>query len=123
MKTTTIDGKEYLLKEDVDKEYCLKSEMKIDPNDFTNPRIPLVDEANVLGVGSVELGGNYQAVRVNIELLKKAIAIVEKVTYKTEKNAKRDKIALCICKDKPLCVGDITGRLFSGAILSPIVEK
>ena len=121
MKTMTLNGKEYVLKEDIEKEYVKKSDVETD--NFSKPIVPMTDEANVLGLGSVKLGGNYQAVTVSIALLKRCISIVEQVHYSDKMTDKRDKVTLCICKDMPLCVGDIIGNDFGGAILAPRVEQ
>lgn len=118
MKETTIDGKTYVLKEDISKEYAKKAQgQKVE---FRAPIIHLVDECGVMGMGSVELLGDWKKVCVSIEYLTKAIKIVEMMSF--GKNSKRKTLVLAMAPDYPLCLGEIRDNKFSGVVIAPVIK-
>lgn len=116
MEELNLNGKKYILEEDINKEYIKKEEAK--KSGRFDPDIHLLDEANVLGIGSVKINEEWRAVKVTIDYLKKAISILEKVTF----DKKRTDVVLIVSKDYPLLVGDVNGDKFSGVIIAPRID-
>ncbi len=88
---------------------------------FNDLKVNMSDEAGVIGIGSLELKGDWQLVKVSIQFLKQAIKILENVTYK----GKRESVIMAIATDFPLCIGDVKNgenREFSGVMIAPRVE-
>ena len=124
MEKIKINDKEYVLVSDVNKEYVLKSELKNKKGCFEVTDITLLDNQNVLGVGSVTLEGDWNITKISIPMLKRAIKICEEVHYSDNPKDKRPNIVVA-CSDKyPLCLGDKNkdSSKFSGVIIAPISD-
>ena len=112
VKTIKIDGEEYIRKSDIE-------DAKKEKTNLEKATINLLDENYIMGMGSCELTGDWKVLWVGIPYLKKALKIVEMLSYKE----KREDIKLCIAPDKPLCIGDIKGNKFSGIMIAPRIKE
>jgi hypothetical protein len=113
MKTINIDGKEYVLKSDVDKK-LKESKTKfhvIRPYGITDP-------AHVMAMGTVKLGSKARAVLLSFDYLVHAI--------KALKEFQCDQVVLAIVSEEhPLVIGreiDEDNRL-SGIVIAPRIES
>ena len=125
--TMTINEKEYILKSEYDEAIKRLAEYK--NNDIPyNIEVTCMDEANVMGIGSVEILNpvEFKFSKVSINYLKRAIKILEEITCHDDPKAKRDSVVLGIGENHPLLSGDIKKRAgenkFSGVIIAPRVE-
>src|SRR3990167_5276042 len=112
-----VNGKKYVLKTDVEAE-------KVENNNF--PKFKLVvkemmlDEANVLGIGSVEVQGDYHAVRLSAEYLEKIVKLLKQFSLSKQGF---DKIDIVWADKYPCIIGRVgENNMVSGFILAPIVE-
>lgn len=117
MKNVMVDGKEYWLKDDIQKEYVKKTSIRKDKFKFFNKDSVILSTDNVLGIGSFKLSGLWAASRVSIEYLKKILKAYE-VT-------EQDAITIIWTENYPVIFGKIDKNKgeASGFILAPRTEK
>ena len=114
MKELTVDGKVYVLKTEHEK--LLK---KADKTDY--PKLNLtefhVDKSLCLGIGSAKLSGDWVKSRFTIDLIKKAMKVLEALG--------EDTVDIVFTKDHPVIFGTIKeGRkTVAGVIVAPRVGE
>lgn len=117
MDTIQLNGKEYINKADVEQEYVLKN--SVEKQRFEDLSLNLTDEANVMGMGSCKLVGDWKVVKISIDYLEKSIKALKLMTC----DKKRESLVIAISKDYPLCIGDIKQDKFSGIIIAPRLDS
>jgi len=120
MKTIKIDEKEYVLKEDADKKIEELTENKVNKLN-TIYTVGLMDETTIMGMGSVEIGDDYQVVRLTLEYLERMINAVKAMSCTKNKIEFLD---IAVSTDKPCVFGqrDILNKSIGGFILAPRVQ-
>lgn len=117
MKTINVDGKEYVLKADVEKE-LEKAKQKEQKFSVIKP-YGLCDPDHVMAMGTVQLGSNgVKATRVSYDYLNHAIKIIKEIGC--------DYVTLAIVdEDLPLIIGreiDEDNKL-SGIVMAPRIKN
>ena len=110
MEEITIDGETYVKKSSI-------PEPKIN---IMHPKL-LEDEANVLGIGSVGLEGEWHAIMLSTNYLKRIIQALQACSLSDEG---LPSIHIIWTKDQPVIIGrlDEKRRIASGFILAPRTE-
>ena len=78
-----------------------------------------MDEANVMGMGSCKLNGDWKVVKISVDYLERAIKALKLITY----DKSRESLVIAVSKDYPLCLGDIKGNKFSGIVIAPRIDN
>jgi len=116
METMELNGKKYVAVEDVEKEYEYRSnapKFKFISRDFS-----LMDESNVLAVGSVQVGSDYVVVcRLSTEYLERVIKCLKVMSCNKDGLQSVD---LAWGKDQPAIIGITNDKgMMSGFIIAP----
>jgi hypothetical protein len=127
MKTINVDGEIFVREADLKEQYVLKAvaddvlktatktEFRVISSSFT-----LMDEANVLGIGSYQLGSNYICVRISTEYLEKVIKCLKMMSLQKEG---LENIDLAWAKDFPAIIGRRNDKgEMSGFVIAPRIE-
>jgi hypothetical protein len=114
MKTITIDGEEYVLKKDVE-----TAKPKTGINFLNNPL--LWDEANVMAIGTCQIGAGYIATVISTEYLEKVIKCLKAMSM----NKKGlDKISIAWANNSPAVIGKADEKgIITGFIIAPRVDE
>lgn len=112
-------GKEYILKEEYDK-IVSELEKKQDKLQIVSKEM-LLDEANVLGVGTVKVNNEWHAVRLSTEYLEKIIKGLKAISF--EKGGLQS-VEIIWAHEYPCIIGRLgKDNTATGFILAPRVEK
>jgi hypothetical protein len=116
METITINGKEYVSKQDYDNKPSGNSEPKLS----FDLKAVLMDEANVLGVGSAKVGSQCIHVRLSTEYIERVIKCLKDMSL--DKKG-LESVDLVWADDYPVVIGryDEKTKYVSGFILAPRV--
>ena len=127
MKTINLDGETYVMQKDIDKEYVLKSlvdeELKDNKKrDFQiiSSSFSLMEELNILAIGSFQLGEGWVTTKISTEFLDRVIRCL-KAMSNTERGL--EDIELAWAKDFPAIIGTRNNKgQMSGFIIAPKID-
>jgi len=114
MEEIDLNGQIYYLKEDVERYYSKKSELLFPKFDA---KVHLCDACNVIAIGNVTINDNWRATKVSLELLRRAVKIVDEL--RTDEGS----VTVAITKDYPLLMGAVKDSEFSGVVIAPRVSN
>jgi len=111
MEEIEVNGKVYVLKADIEKEKGKFPKLTLLSKEM------LLDEANVLGVGTVQVGEEYHSVRLSTKYLEKIITTLKQLSFS---KGGLESIDIVWAKDYPCIIGRLgqEGKV-SGFILAP----
>jgi hypothetical protein len=118
MRTINVDGKEYVLREDMESELRkgVKSEFRVLSKDFT-----LLDECNILGVGSFQLSSGYVTTKLSTEYLERVIKCLKAMSMNQEG---LETIDIAWAEGYPAIIGRRNDKgEMSGFIIAPRIER
>lgn len=119
MKTINIDGKEYVLKEDVDAE--LKAGKQTEFHAINSSDSILMDEAMVLGVGCFQLDSQMVVTKISTEYLEKVVKCLKTMSLHKEG---LETIVLAWGRAQPAIIGTLNKKgEIGGFIIAPRVES
>ena len=121
MKEIKIDNEIFVLKEDIEKEYCVKSSETIQTFKIISKESMLLEESGVMGIGTVKLGHDFVVVKITTEYLEKAIKCLKQMSF-SKKGL--DSISIAWAKDQPAIIGRVseTGEM-TGFVIAPKVTS
>lgn len=108
MEEIEVNGKKYILKEDIEKEF-VKKENKFSVIDIST------DDSAVMGFGSAELQGEWIRSRIAVDYLENAV--------KCFKELKIESVDVVFTKEYPVVFGRIKNNRVSGIIIAPRIEN
>lgn len=123
METIELNGKKYVLESEANKSIeDLKDKSGVEYNGFKIvSKEVLLDESNVLGVGTAIVGNEYHSVRLSTEFLEKIIKALKAISM--NKNG-LDAIDIVWTKDMPCVIGRLGEKnMVSGFILAPRIPN
>lgn len=130
METIQLNGKEYVLKEDYEQDIRLKNdkitELGSKPNSplKTIYTLGLMDESNIMAIGSVQLGPEYKVVRITLDYVEKILNGINSMYDKKNKQVSRC-IDIAVATDKPCVFGlrDKDKKSIDGFMLAPRIDN
>jgi len=118
MEKIEVNGKKYVLEEDYN-ELKRKSTFE-SPKFHLLSKDVLLDEANVLGIGCVQVGEGFHSVRLSVEYLEKIVKLLKQFSLRSKG---LEKIDIVWTKDYPCIIGRLgKENKVSGFILAPVIE-
>jgi hypothetical protein len=127
MKTINVDGKVYVLETDINEQYVLKSVVDAELKTATKTQFEIIshdssllDEANILGIGTFQLGSGHITTRISTEYLDKVIKCLKAMSFNKEG---LESVDLAWAKDFPAIIGRRNDKgMMSGFIIAPRIE-
>ena len=108
MEEIEVNGKKYVLKEDIEKEDVRKENKLTMING-------VMEASNVSALGAVTLKGEWVKTRVAVNYLGKAVGSFEKMGIES--------VDIVFTKDMPVILGRIDNDIASGIIIAPRIEN
>jgi hypothetical protein len=104
----SIDEHEKLLSEE-------KTKQKTGDGKFKMLGSSLLDRANVMAIGAVQLSEGYHVAKFSPDYLEKALKILKTIGC--------EKVAFAFKQDMPICMGNFVDGTVSGVIIAPMVVE
>ncbi len=109
MKTISIDGIEYVTKED----YDLLKKSKKNKMRFLHDKMPF-EPSHVMALGSVVLEGDWASAMYSVSLLRRAVESFEALGIES--------VSLTWATDYPVVLGEVSDGKASGIVIAPRIR-
>ena len=111
MEEIEVNGKKYVLKDDIAKAGICKW---VTPESY-------LDETNIKGIGTMEIVDGYSVTKYNLEYLNELIHAAKNFAY----DKKFPTCHIAIKNDYPMAIGRLSKdkKFISGFVLAPVIEN